>query len=366
MRERVRVECAWFLALADGPGRGRARHAAGARRATGRERSPHDPARDRRGRHQADRGAHQARREGGRISGSAASSSARGAAAAQLEWVHFACTSEDINNLAYALMLKRARDIAAPAHARRPSARSLDSLAQRYAATPACWRARMARPRRPPPSARNSPMSPRASSASARASRASTILGKMNGAVGNFNAHVGGAAAGRLAGLQRARSSNRSASSRIRLHHADRAARLDRRVLPRAAARQHRAPRFRARHVELHLARLFQAEAGRRAKSAPPPCRTRSIRSTSRMPRAISGSRTPCSRISPRSCPCRGCSAISRDSTVLRNLGVAIGHCGPRLSIARGGALARSSSTRRGSARIWTAPGRCWARRCKR
>src|SRR5262249_47722220 len=34
---------------------------------------------------------------------------ARGAAAADLEWMHFACTSEDINNLAYALMLKSAR-----------------------------------------------------------------------------------------------------------------------------------------------------------------------------------------------------------------------------------------------------------------
>src|SRR6202012_6020963 len=34
----------------------------------------------------------------------------RGAAPADLEWMHFACTSEDINNLAYTLMLKSARD----------------------------------------------------------------------------------------------------------------------------------------------------------------------------------------------------------------------------------------------------------------
>jgi len=33
---------------------------------------------------------------------------ARGAFPPQLEWVHFGCTSEDINNLAYALMLKAA------------------------------------------------------------------------------------------------------------------------------------------------------------------------------------------------------------------------------------------------------------------
>src|SRR5882757_1888317 len=29
----------------------------------------------------------------------------------RLEWVHFACTSEDINNLSYALMLKEARQL---------------------------------------------------------------------------------------------------------------------------------------------------------------------------------------------------------------------------------------------------------------
>src|SRR5438552_16043407 len=32
-----------------------------------------------------------------------------GAGDAELEWLHFGCTSEDINNLAYALMLKSAR-----------------------------------------------------------------------------------------------------------------------------------------------------------------------------------------------------------------------------------------------------------------
>jgi adenylosuccinate lyase len=30
--------------------------------------------------------------------------------AAQMEFVHFACTSEDINNLSYALMLRDGRD----------------------------------------------------------------------------------------------------------------------------------------------------------------------------------------------------------------------------------------------------------------
>ena len=34
---------------------------------------------------------------------------AAGATPSQLEYVHFACTSEDINNLSYALMLRDAR-----------------------------------------------------------------------------------------------------------------------------------------------------------------------------------------------------------------------------------------------------------------
>src|SRR6202161_667805 len=59
----------------------------------------------------------------------------RGAAAAELEWLHFACTSEDINNLAYALMLKSAR-----AALLLPMLDTigglLDSLAHRHAAAP--------------------------------------------------------------------------------------------------------------------------------------------------------------------------------------------------------------------------------------
>ncbi len=50
--------------------------------------------------------------------------------AAQLEWMHFACTSEDINNLAYALMLKSARATRAAADAARLGAARSDALAQ--------------------------------------------------------------------------------------------------------------------------------------------------------------------------------------------------------------------------------------------
>jgi adenylosuccinate lyase len=53
------------------------------------------------------------------------------------------------------------------------------------------------------------------------------------------------------------------------------------------------------------------------------------------------------------------------DSTVLRNVGVAIGH-----SILSYGSLLRAwgklNSTRSGWRKIWIAPGRCWAKRYKR
>src|SRR3989440_8521594 len=56
-------------------------------------------------------------------------------AQAALEFVHFACTSEDINNLAYALMLRESREsVMLPALERLIDA--LRSLARRHAAVP--------------------------------------------------------------------------------------------------------------------------------------------------------------------------------------------------------------------------------------
>jgi adenylosuccinate lyase len=60
---------------------------------------------------------------------------ASGASPAQLEFVHFACTSEDINNLSYALMLAATRErILLPAIAGVTD--HLAALAGRHAATP--------------------------------------------------------------------------------------------------------------------------------------------------------------------------------------------------------------------------------------
>jgi adenylosuccinate lyase len=112
----------------------------------------------------------------------------RGAAPAELEWLHFGCTSEDINNLAYALMLKSAR-----ATVLLPMLDAigelLDALAQRHAAAPMLARTHGQ-------TATPTTVGKELANVAARlqAQRAGIervgILGKMNGAVGNFNAHV--------------------------------------------------------------------------------------------------------------------------------------------------------------------------------
>src|SRR5271163_4828916 len=107
IRERVRVECAWFLKLAAGP----AANALAGLPAAARERLAllaHDPdSTDVPAIKQIElRTNHDVKAVEIWLRGELQS---RGASRSQIEWLHFACTSEDINNLAYALMLKRAR-----------------------------------------------------------------------------------------------------------------------------------------------------------------------------------------------------------------------------------------------------------------
>jgi adenylosuccinate lyase len=112
----------------------------------------------------------------------------RGAGAADLEWMHFACTSEDINNLAYALMLKNAREsLLLPMLTR--LGETLDALAARHAGTGMLARThgQTATPTTVGKEIAN--VAARLEAQRASLSRVA-ILGKMNGAVGNFNAHV--------------------------------------------------------------------------------------------------------------------------------------------------------------------------------
>ena len=93
------------------------------------------------------------------------------------------------------------------------------------------------------------------------------------------------------------------------VHDADRAARLHRRVLRRARAREHDPDRPRPRHLGLRRRSAISGSGCAKARSARRRCRTRSIRSTSRIPKATSASRMRCCAISPRSCRSRAGSA---------------------------------------------------------
>jgi adenylosuccinate lyase len=186
MRERVRVECAWLLSLVQGP----AAEALAALPAAAREwleahaRDPQSTdvaaikAIEARTNHDVKAVEYWIRGELG----------ARGAAPAHLEWVHFGCTSEDINNLAYALMLQTARrSVLLPALGALGTA--LAALAEHYAA--AGMLARTHGQTATPTTVGKELANVRVRLERQRAAlEAVVILGKMNGAVGNFNAHV--------------------------------------------------------------------------------------------------------------------------------------------------------------------------------
>ncbi|HVO45295.1 MAG TPA: adenylosuccinate lyase [Steroidobacteraceae bacterium] len=112
---------------------------------------------------------------------------AAGATEAALELVHFGCTSEDINNLSYARLLQSARAVLLETLDAR--VQELAELSRRYADT-----AMLARTHGQPASPTT--LGKEFANFTARLQRARqrwlkvTILGKWNGAVGNFNAHV--------------------------------------------------------------------------------------------------------------------------------------------------------------------------------
>jgi len=109
-------------------------------------------------------------------------------AQAALEFVHFACTSEDINNLSYALMLRESREaVMLPRLDRLIDA--LRALARRHAAVPMLARTH-GQPATPTTLGKEmANFAHRLSRARERVAGVS-ILGKMNGAVGNYNAHL--------------------------------------------------------------------------------------------------------------------------------------------------------------------------------
>jgi len=186
MRERVRVECAWYLALAAGPAAAAlAKLPAAARNLLAA--LSDDP---------ADTDVAAIKQIEARTNHDVKAVEiwlreqleARGAAAPELEWLHFACTSEDINNLAYALMLKRARTTLLLPMLDAVGA-VLVSLAHTHAAAPMLSRThgQTATPTTVGKELAN--VAARLQTQRAGIERVG-ILGKMNGVVGNFNAHV--------------------------------------------------------------------------------------------------------------------------------------------------------------------------------
>ncbi len=103
------------------------------------------------------------------------------------EFVHFACTSEDINNLAYALMLKQAREtVLLPAMDRLTG--QLISLAHRHADQPMLARTH-GQPASPTTLGKEMAVFVQRLRRQRIQLAAVEILGKINGATGNYNAH---------------------------------------------------------------------------------------------------------------------------------------------------------------------------------
>ena len=104
------------------------------------------------------------------------------------EFIHFSCTSEDINNLSHALMLRQARDEVLLPKLQEIVAK-LQNMAHELAATPMMSRTH-GQPATP------TSMGKEIANVLARLQRqikqlaAQEFLGKINGAVGNYNAHL--------------------------------------------------------------------------------------------------------------------------------------------------------------------------------
>ena len=181
-----------------------------------------------------------------------------GATPAVLELVHFGCTSEDINNLAYARMLRAARAVLTGElekvierlrhFAHEHAALAMLSRTHGQTASPTTLGKEFAN------------VVARLRRARARFDKVE-ILAKWNGAVGNYNAHVAA-----LPGVDWPTVSRRFVESQGLTWNefsADRAARLDRRILRCARRRQHHPHRLCARYLGLHFARVPAPARGR-------------------------------------------------------------------------------------------------------
>jgi adenylosuccinate lyase len=347
MRERVRVECAWFLALSAGPAKdalARLPHAAVAwLESLSKDPRATDVAAikeiESRINHDVKAVEYWIRDQ----------LRSRGATAAELEWVHFGCTSEDINNLAYALMLKNARGKIVLPMLDKIGAQ-LDSLRHRHAAVGMLARThgQAATPTTVGKELAN--VAARLHTQRTGIERV-TIMGKMNGAVGNFNAHV--AALPQVDWLRESAAFVESLGLQSNAHTTQ--------IEPHDWIAEYCHAIMRADTVLLDFSRdmwsyislgyfkqrLVDGEVG------------------SRTPRAIWDSRTHCSAILRTSCPSHACSEISPIRRYCA-MSASPSDTPPSPINPSTPASGRSNSMLRALPKTWTAPGRCSARRCKR
>lgn len=102
------------------------------------------------------------------------------------EWVHFACTSDDINNTAYALMVKEGRNLLATDVS--AVLEVLESLARQYKAVPMMSRTH-GQPATPTTAGKELVNFAWRLRLELTTLKSMYVHGKMNGATGNFNAH---------------------------------------------------------------------------------------------------------------------------------------------------------------------------------
>ena len=105
-----------------------------------------------------------------------------------LEFIHFACTSEDINNLAYSLMLKDGRELVLLPVMQEISNR-IATMASSYSDQPMLSRTH-GQPATPTSVGKEFANVVYRLRRQIKCVTECEILGKMNGAVGNFNAHI--------------------------------------------------------------------------------------------------------------------------------------------------------------------------------
>ena len=239
------------------------------------------------------------------------------------ELVHFACTSEDINNLSYALMVRGAvQDVWAPA-----ATALVDQVAELARSLKDQPMLALTHGQPATPTTLGKELAVLAHRLRRQLTRigGDEYLGKLNGATGTYGAHVvavpGADWPAGQQGVRRAPGPDLEPAD-----HADRVARLAGRALRGRRAVQPGAAQPGHRRVDLHLARRLHPDPGGGRDGLARRCRTRSTRSGSRTPRPTSSCRSALLDTLASTLVTSRLQRDLTDSTTQRNIGPAFGH----------------------------------------